>query len=454
MLNKLLSAFSSSKVYLEENKYSSSSYIEVMPSPDKVILPLQQHLGPILEPKVKQGDNVKEGQLIADSEAFISAKLHSPIDGKIIAIENRPTSLGINVRSIIIEAKDKNSAKGKDNKDKSSFPVLFKEHDLKISSEQIQSLVKEAGIVGLGGAMFPTHVKLSPPKDKKITTVILNCAECEPFLTCDHRIMIEAPKHVLYGLAFIMLAVKADNAIIAIEENKKDAVSLLKKNLFILKHNIFTKIKIKMLPSFYPQGAEKNLIHACTGKELPSGSLPHDLGMIVSNVHTSYAIYNSVVYKQPLTSRVITVSGDVKNRKNLLVKLGTSFQDIIDHCGGLSPGVEKVIAGGPMTGTSVSNLDVPIIKGTSGIIALHSVTEAIEENECIRCSRCINSCPMRLMPNHLHNFSKQKKYDRCKEYNISDCVECGLCSYVCPARLDHLRWIKLSKKLILLQSKK
>ena len=448
MLTRIRSFFEDRGIHPPENKITATFGFELMPVPDQVIIPLQQHIGAAAQPIVDEGDKVEEGQLIAKSDAFISACIVASVKGTITAIKDHPSPGGQNIRSIFIQT-DKDIYNSKP----SAFPSEHAPVDLeKYSKENIITKIKQAGIVGLGGAMFPAHVKFSTPPDKHIDTVILNGAECEPYLTCDHRIMLEAPEHILSALRIIMKSVGAKKGIIAIENNKSDAISrfnsLLSKSVH--NHPNYNNIKIMALKTRYPQGAEKTLIYNCVGKEVPTSRLPLDVGVVVSNVGTAYAIYDAVIHGLSLTSRPLTISGAVKHPKNLIVRLGTTYKDVIDYCGGFSQTPQKVLSGGPMMGISLSRLDLPIVKGTSGIVVLSDPVSA-QDNVCVRCGRCVDACPQSLMPNELFKYSKNKDHDKCEGFNIMDCVECGCCAYTCPARLDHLRWIRLAKKLIILK---
>ncbi len=443
-------------IYLKENKeLSEEQRIRRASPPAKVILPLAQHIGAVCEPLVKKGDLVKKGEKIADNDSFVSSPIHASISGKVTSIEKMPHPVGGGVTAIVIKREDGKEEGQIRYEDNGGGEVWERENkELEISSlkaEDIRGKIREAGIVGLGGAAFPTHVKLSPPKDKPIDTIILNGCECEPYLTSDHRIMLERADDCIYGLKIIIKAVGAKSGYVAIENNKPQAIALFKDKL-----KDESDIKVVPLKTKYPQGGEKMLIKAILNREVPwvtsnggalRPGLPMDVGVIANNVGTAVAIAEAIKWGKPLLERVVTVTGSaVKNPSNLLVPLGTLFSHIIDECGGLKEDVGKVIMGGPMMGISQYTLDIPIIKGTSGILVL-TRAEALfkEEKTCIKCSRCIDHCPMGLLPTTLVRLVKGERWDSLKEYNMNECIECGCCSYVCPSKIPLVHFIKLGK---------
>ena len=415
---------------IEEHKeLTESSPIVDFPEPKRVVIPLKQHTGATLEPLVKKGDIVKVGDKIGDSKALISSPVHSSISGKVVSIEPHPIPTGEVVPAIIIEATEE---------DPIDELVLEKREWRELKREDIISIVREAGIVGLGGAAFPTSVKLSPPEGIVIDTVILNGAECEPFLTCDHRLMLEKPDEIITGLQIIMKVVGAKQGIIGIEDNKKDAIELLNSKI-----KGYGDIKVVSLPTRYPQGSEKHLIKAILNREVPSGKLPLNVGVVVNNVQTAYSIAKAVCEGSPLISRVITVSGDgVERPGNFRVRIGTQFKDILEYTG-LKQETKKVISGGPMTGVAQWTLEVPVIKGTSGIIALTSIEEEIYP--CLRCAKCVDACPMGLLPLELGNLAEQKRFDDAYRLYALDCIECGSCAYICPSRRPLVHLIRFAK---------
>lgn len=416
--------------------------IEKAKEPAIVKIPLHQHTGAPCEAMVKVGDSVKVGQKIGESEAFVSAPVHSSVSGTVKEIMDMPIPTGLTVKCVVIESDGKNELH-------ESVRPKGKLEDL--SSEEIIEIIREAGITGMGGASFPTHVKLSPPSDKKIDTVLINGAECEPYLTADHRVMAEEAEKVIFGLKAIMKALGVDRGVIGVEKNKPDAIKALKEASQGEENISIATLKVK-----YPQGDEKRLINAILGRVVPSGGLPMDVGAVVSNASTTRAIAEAILEGKPLIERVTTVTGNgIKNPKNLLVKIGTPFKDLIEECGGFtedSPG--KIIAGGPMMGISQFSIDVPIIKGSGGILVL-SKEEAKPEpiQPCIRCGKCLEVCPVKLQPLYISSYTLKKNFDKAEEYNALDCVECGACSYICPAKRPLVESIRLAKREILAKRK-
>lgn len=419
----------------DQKDQTNNKNVEKAPLPGVVTCPMTQHIGAPCKPVVKEGDTVKTGQIIGQAEAFVSAYIHSPVTGKVVAVEPALHPLGQEILSVIINSEGKDEWAEGTNKDDTKY------YNLK--PQEIIERIKNAGIVGLGGAAFPTAVKLSPPKGKRIDTVILNGVECEPYLTADHRIMLEEPEHIVEGLRLIMKALNVNQAFIGIEANKPDAIDAMTKA-----SGPYSEIHVQGLQLKYPQGAEKQLIKAILNREVPPPpGLPMDVGVVVQNAGTCLAIYEAVRYKKPLIERVLTVTGSCINEpKNLKVRLGTSFIDIITLCGGTNNTPGKVIMGGPMMGIAQHTLGVPVIKGTSGILLL-SKKEAFREESrmCIRCGLCIRACPMNLMPNLLGVYCEKGRWEDAQELNIFDCMECGSCSYICPARRQMVHLIKLGK---------
>ncbi|HOL21441.1 MAG TPA: electron transport complex subunit RsxC [bacterium] len=411
---------------------SKGKVIENFPASEKVIIPLSQHTGIPSKPLVKKGDAVLKGQLIGENAGFISSATHSSVSGTVIGIENCPLPGGRTTPAVVIE---------NDGKD---IPVEPVNRDWKnLKSEEIISIVRDSGIVGMGGAAFPSAVKLTIPKGKKAEYVLLNGCECEPFLTADYRVMREEPDRVVEGLLIICRALEVKKAYIGIESNKRDLVPLLRET--ITKFVSDTTVEIKVVPERYPQGSEKHLIKSVLNREVPSGGLPVDVGCVVFNVQTALAIRDAVCEGKPLIERVLTVTGLVRSPKNLRVRIGTPVSKVIEYCGIEITEKIKVILGGPMMGIQINNLDIPVLKGTSGILILPEEILPEEIQPCIRCGKCIEACPMLLVPAELGRYAENKRWDRCAEFNVADCIECGCCTYICPAKrplVDLFKWAK------------
>jgi len=416
-----------------ESKITANSPIEPLPLPEKVIIPMQQHIGAENAPLASRGTEVLTGQKIGESEKLISAPVHATLSGEISGgsvVINPPTGELTKTLAITSDGADK------------WVELTIVKDPKSLSVKKIIEMVKEAGIVGMGGAAFPTHVKLQPPKDKKIDSVILNGCECEPFVTADHRIMLEYGEQVLSGLNIIRKALAPQNVYIGIEDNKEDAIEHLEE--LISKSDFARDFKIVPLKSKYPTGAEKTLIEVILGREVPIGGLPMDVGVVVQNVGTAKAIHDTIFEGKPLVERVVTVTGAVKQPKNLLVRIGTPLRNLIEYCGGMEEGANEIILGGPMMGISHFDLDFPVTKGTSCVLVRESVP--VKEQECISCGRCLQVCPMRLMPTLLTKYAKTGRYDAAEEAYVNNCVECGSCAYACPARIPIVQYIKVAKK--------
>lgn len=400
-----------------------------MPLPQRVRLLLRQHLGAPCKPLVKKGDVVSVGQKIADTDAFVAAPIIASVAGEVVAVDAE----GIEIVTDSQQSQFSGEAK--------SFN----------SPAELRQLIREAGIVGMGGATFPTHVKLSPPEGKEVHTLILNGAECEPFLSTDHRVMVEQGEELIQGIKLLLQACGAGQAIIGIEKNKSDAIN----NLEELTREI-DNIRVVGIPVVYPQGGERQLIKTLTGKEVPVGGLPLDLGMVVSNVATAVAVHHAVNLGRPLIDRIITVSGKgITQPGNVRVRFGTSIGDVIEFSGGMTEDAVKVVNGGPMMGKAVANLDAPVTKGTSGILVFTNAEVRIyEERTCIRCARCVDACPMKLLPNYLALYSRKTMFNDAEEINLFNCIECGCCSYVCPSRIPIVHYIQAAKNEINSQRRK
>ena len=398
------------------------------------IFPLNQHIGAMLEPKVKVGDTVKVGDVLADSGAFLSVPVHSSISGKVIDIKPYFHPTRTKTTAIFVE-----------NDYKYEVSENIKPHDIKnMSKDEIISVIRNCGVVGMGGAGFPTFVKLSPPKEKTVTHLIINAAECEPYLTSDHRRLLEQGEMVVDGLKICLELFGLKKGYIAIEANKPDAIKKLK----ALNDS---RIEVVPLKTKYPQGSEKHIIKAVSGREVPSGGLPVDVGAIVMNVDTAYQIAETFKTGMPLISRIITVAGDaVKEPCNLEVRLGTPFEFIFENAGGFIKTPKKILNGGPMMGIAEYSLEAPTVKTTSAILALTEVAEVYNpDTPCIRCGRCTMHCPMHLMPLYLSKYSKENDLEMCAKYHILDCIECGLCSYQCPAQQGLVQNIRIGKQKLI-----
>lgn len=409
--------------------------VKAMDAPAEVIIPMSQHTGAVCKPLVKKGDKVKIGTKIGLSDKLISSAVHSSVSGTVKAVVdyNHPV-LGTSMAVVI-------SSDGKDEIDDSVKP---RRSVSPLNREELLKIIKEAGIVGLGGAAFPTHVKLTPPKD--IDTLLINAAECEPYLTCDYRIMIENPNEILKGILLLQKILGVKNVVVGIEDDKLEAISVLRNKIIAKSYSI----KVEPLKTKYPQGAEKQLIKAILDREVAAGKLPFEEGVVVSNVGTALAVYEAVYLGKPLYERVVTVTGkSIKSPANLRVRIGTKFSDIIEFCQGTSTESAKVLMGGPMMGLAQFTTDIPVIKGTSGIL-VQSVQEApdYKEGPCIRCGRCIDICPVGMQPFALSMCAELKKFDEALQYNPRDCIECGTCTYICPAKRKILESIRLIKAVI------
>ncbi|MFO7446427.1 MAG: electron transport complex subunit RsxC [Ignavibacteriaceae bacterium] len=421
----------------EYKELTENCPFEMLPCPEEIILPLSQHLGKEASLQVKKGDDVFPGQLVAKAEGFVSASIHSSVTGKVVSIGKEITTGGFPRDAIVIKTN------GNVPPEKFLLPPMDTES---ITPDEIRLRVAHAGIVGQGGAAFPTSVKLSPPDGKKIDAVIINGCECEPYLTRDYRFMIERPDDLLSGLKLIMKALGVKRGIIGIESNKPEAIKLLSDKI---KHE--DSIELVSLKTKYPQGAEKMLIKAVTGKEVPPGKLPMDVGVVIQNTGTAVSIHDAVVKGEALTMAALTVSGKgIRKPKNLLVPIGTSIQYVIDYCGGLTEDAYKIVVGGPMMGVAQYDLNAPVMKATSGILALTKDEVADNpETPCLRCGQCVGVCPLNLIPTKLVRYTQLKNYEEAEQLNITVCMECGTCAYTCPANIPLVQWIRLGKQKVL-----
>lgn len=427
-------------------EFSEGEPISKIALPPEVIIPLQQHIGAPGQALVSVGDKVKAGQKIGESSAFVSAPIHASVDGTVTAVEPRPGFTGASVESVVI-------AVDMDQKEP-QWPE--RDHNA-LSKDEIKAAIKDAGIVGMGGAAFPTHVKLSPPSP--IDTIVINACECEPFLTCDHRMMVEKTAALVEGAKLIAKVVDAPNVIFGVEINKPDAIEALRGKISGQKGISIVNLEVK-----YPQGSEKQLIKAALDREVPPGKLPLEVGVVVQNVATAIAVYEACRLNKPVIERVLTLSGDAAAKPgNIMVKIGTPINHVIKERGGavgapigkdgtlsLPPHlVGKIIMGGPMTGWAQTNLNVPVVKGTSGILLFSPamVTET-EYSDCVRCGKCVEHCPMFLYPNYIGQYAELGNYAMAAEWGAIDCFECGICTYVCPANRPIVQFVRQTKKEI------
>ncbi len=428
-------------VHPSDNKqWSKGSAIEVMELPDVVNIPLSQHIGAPATAIVKKGDKVVVGQKIAEATGFMSANIHAPISGTVTAVDLQPNGQGIRQMMITIKREDDVWDEAIDRTD-----TLVTECNLE--PKAIIEKIKDAGIVGMGGATFPTHVKLSIPEGKRAEILIINGVECEPYLTSDYRTMLERGEQLIVGTRILMRAIGVTNAVIGIEANKPDAVKHLQAIV-----GAATDIKVQMLKTQYPQGGEKQLIAAVTGRQVPAPpALPIDVGAVVCNASTAVAVYEAVQKNKPLIERVVTVTGAaVPNPKNLLTRFGTPVEALIAKCGGLAEGDVKVINGGPMMGRALSNIAMPVMKGCSGItIMVGSATVRGVESACIKCAKCVEACPIGLEPYLLSKQARKKAWDAMEANDITSCIECGCCQFTCPANIPLLDYVRLGKQTVM-----
>ena len=414
-------------------KLTAGKAIEVAKLPTSVTMLLHQHIGAPCTPVVNEGDLVIAGQKIGDADSFLSAPVHASISGTVTEIGVQPSPLtAAGVQGIKIESD------GKDER------VVMEPMDPDTASPyDLIARIREAGIVGLGGAAFPTAVKLTPPEGKAIDTVVLNGAECEPGITADHRLMVEQPEKILKGMKVIMKVLNAEHGFIGIEANKRDAVQRMRE---ALEEDADERIRVLVLKTKYPQGEAGILIKTIVDRETPSGSHSYDIGVIVQNVATAKAIHDAVFEGVALIERVVTVTGDVQEPKNLLARVGTSFYELLDHCGGFKGDVGKILAGGSMLGVAEYQ-NVPLIKGVNCIFVVNREHARLpEERACIRCGSCIEICPMGLIPMMLGQLARKHRFNECEEYHIFDCMECGSCTYVCPSKLPLVQFISYGKE--------
>ncbi len=432
---------------------SAGTAIQPAPLMDQYILPLTQHIGAPSKLLVREGDRVLKGQPISEANGFVSAPIHSPTSGIVKGIAKTGTTgemnsvnncigpTGMMIAAVTIEA---------DGEDESCEPMPAIDWQ-NADKQEIIGRIREAGIVGMGGAAFPTAVKLSPPPDKKIDTLILNGAECEPYLTADHRLMLEEPEKIISGALITAKALGVEKIIVGIEDNKPDAIEMMTKVAA-------GRVDVKSFPVMYPQGAEKQLILACTGRKVPQGTLPMEAGCVVQNVGTMMAVHEAVIEGKPLYERVTTVTGSpIVKPGNWKLRIGTPLRNVLELAGGVKANVPvgKIILGGPMMGMAQYSLDVPIMKNASGLLLL-AKDEIVqyESNACLRCGRCVDACPMKLMPSTISVQAEKEQYEMTEQTNVMDCIECGCCAYVCPSRRPMVQLFRQAKSYINAQRRK
>ena len=426
-------------VHPADKKISKDAAIEKLPIPKTVYISMGQHLGAPAEPCVAPGDKVKVGQLIANATGFVSAPVHSSVSGTVKSIEMVKDLAGKPGKAVVIDVEGDEWVETIDRSE-----TVVKE--ITLDKKQIVERIKECGVVGLGGATFPTNVKLSPPPTATPTCVIINGAECEPYLTSDYRVMIEKPDQLLIGGTILMKALGVDKCYIGIEENKPEAIKLLTE-----KAKEYPGVEVVKLKKKYPQGGEKQLIDAVIGKKVPSMGLPVDTGAVVQNVGTAFAVYEAVQKNKPLFEGIMTVTGDCsKQQRNFVHRVGTPLSFIMEYCGGVPEDAAKIISGGPMMGKAIVNIDAPTLKGTSSILYLtEAQTKRKPESNCIRCGKCVGACPMGLEPYLLNKLGRNNMFDELEAHKVYDCIECGCCSFSCPAYIPLLDTIRQSKAAVM-----
>lgn len=402
-------------------------------APPRVVIPLSQHIGAPAKAVVQKGDKVCIGQVIGEAGGFVSAPVHASVSGTVVDIQPCLLANGTSAPAVII-----------DNDFQETWVELHPaEHPETLTPQEVQSIVRNAGIVGLGGATFPTAVKLTPAPGKVIEKLIINGAECEPYLTADHRLMLERPAQIIDGIRLLMLAFDIKEAIVGVEDNKPDAIAALTGAATGCEG-----IKVQALPVRYPQGGEKQLVYATTKRMIPNGGLPLDVGCAVCNVGTMFAIQQAIREGRPIIDRITTVGGLVQNPGNFRVRIGTPIEVLIEACGGLQSGAKQLLSGGPMMGMAINRTDIPVTKGCSGILALGKEAVEPEESACIRCGRCLRACPMKLLPAKLDALVRADRMEAAEQLGVMNCIECGCCTFVCPAKRGLTQSLRTGKKVI------
>ena len=441
-----MKTFTIGGIHPPETKLTAGKSIVDLPLPRQAVVLLGQHIGAPAQLVVERGAVVKTGQLLAKAGGFVSANIHSPVSGKVAKIAEAVDASGYPRPAVFIDVAEDDWADDIVRTDKL-------ERECRLSPEEIVAKIAQAGIVGMGGACFPASVKLTPPPGKKCDLLIINAVECEPYLTADHRLMLEKGPEIIVGIRILMKALSVDRAVIGIEENKPDAIELMR-HLTVS----YPNIEVLPLEMHYPQGGEKQLIEAVSGRQVPSGALPIDVGKVVQNVGTVYAVYEAVQKNKPLIERIVTVTGkSLKNPGNFRVRIGTPIADLIAAAGGLPENAGKIISGGPMMGKALVSTEVPVAKGTSGVLVMDE-SESVRQPvyDCIRCGKCISACPMGLEPYLLSALAERQIWDRLEKEHIMDCIECGCCTFTCPANRPLLDYMRVGKARVgaLIRSRK
>lgn len=423
-------------IHVDGCKGTNKKPIEDMPAPEFVALPLQQHIGAPVKAIVAKGDTVAMGQVIARSDAALSCPVHASVSGTVERIETRNSYMGAGKTEFVVIKNDGEYRLCEDIKP-------YEKKITEITCDEVVNLVREAGISGMGGATFPAYAKIQSAAGKA-KEIIVNCAECEPFITANHRLLLEHPMDVINGVKILLIALGLKKATFAIEDNKKNAAKVLEE--LVSDDEMFS---VKLLKTKYPQGDERQIVYALNGVEIPTGKLPADVGCVIFNAETCAAIYHAVVEGMPLIARTVTIDGDcIAEPKNLRIPLGTSYRDVIEYCGGIKGELSKIINGGPMMGAAQWDLDATVTKGTSALLFFSDKYEKKTSPRCIHCGKCVSVCPMHLTPLYLALFSEAGKLDDCLSYNIMSCMECGSCSFICPGNVPIVQYIREAKDKI------